>query len=171
MPTFIDLKGQTFGRLLVVERAFTQNKAIYWRCKCNCEKQSEVFVQGRGLRDGITRSCGCLQKEWARRKQLLNCRKHGEHGSSEWKTWAGMIVRCSYSGTNGYHNYGGRGIKVCDRWLHSYENFLADMGRKPSPKHSIDRIDVDGNYEPSNCRWSTGSEQCKNKRIHKDKNI
>jgi hypothetical protein len=89
----------------------------------------------------------------------------------EYKTWIGIKKRCLNSSANNYVNYGGRGIKVCDRWLESFENFYADMGRKPSPEHSIDRIDVDGDYEPSNCRWATRREQMLNTRKQKRKKL
>jgi hypothetical protein len=89
---------------------------------------------------------------------------HGGTRSREFNTWKGMQRRCYLQSAAGFKNYGGRGIAVCDRWLHSFENFLADMGCKPSPKHSIDRINNDGNYEPGNCRWATAKEQRQNRR-------
>jgi hypothetical protein len=94
-------------------------------------------------------------------------RTHGDKGSPEWIAWQSMKARCYQPRSISFKNYGARGITVCDRWVHSYENFLADMGRRPSVSHSLDRIDPNGNYEPGNCRWATTAQQAVNKRNNK----
>ena len=157
MGNFIDLTGKNFEFLTVIERSFEKNivRRVSWRCVCKCGK--ETIVLGSNLKGGHVKSCGCLNYK---PKNL----KHGMRYSSEYNSWRGMKKRCYQQSHKSFINYGGRGIKVCDRWLNSFENFYEDMGNKPSLKHSIDRIDVNGDYEPNNCRWATHSEQNLNKR-------
>ena len=156
---FIDLKGQRFGRLLVLAEHGSPKGAAYWLCVCDCGKQH--VARGTELRNGQIKSCGCF------RASCCPPPRHGEawsktaSGTPEYKAWMNMKGRCA-SPRAKWH--GARGITVCDRWLHSYENFLADMGRKPASEYSIDRIDNDGNYEPGNCRWATKAEQSRNQR-------
>ena len=154
----IDLTGQTFGRLTVIERAGSRNQSALWRCRCECG--GEKLTITHSLRSGITKSCGCIVVEMMATKQTI----HGLSGRPEFRTWTGMITRCTNPREKSWPDYGGRGIKVCDRWLNDFAAFYADMGPKPSPGHSIERDDTDGDYEPNNCRWATKVEQMRNTR-------
>ena len=163
-PRVKDLTAQVFGRLTVIEFLHTEKcnggtRAI-WKCQCQC---GNTIVVSRGtLRSGNTKSCGCIRKE------RNNHFKHGhalQSGVSvEYNSWRGMRERCYDKRHKAYKNYGGRGIIVCLRWLNSFPNFLTDMGLKPSPELTLDRIDNDGIYEPNNCKWSTRTEQTHNRR-------
>lgn len=151
--------GKIFGRLTVIEfNGRNKHNNLLFLCKCSCGKI--ISVMGCKLRDGNTKSCGCLNKYIVKKVNS----KHGDSFSVEYKTWCRMKNRCYNKNNPKYKYYGGRGITVCDRWLNSYENFLEDMGRKTTTKHTLDRINVNGNYEPSNCKWSTWKEQANNKR-------
>jgi hypothetical protein len=150
--------GEKFGRLTVISY---KNKG-HWECLCDCGNTSYVYTGS--LRRGFTNSCGCIHKE----QLSARVTKHGLSKSNEYKILRYMKDRCYNKNNSRYGDYGGRGIKVCERWLHSVENFVADMGKRPSKKHSIDRIDNNGNYDPDNCKWSTVSEQNCNQRIRKD---
>ena len=162
-----NLTGNVYGRLTVLQLGSPDSGLVRWECLCLCG--AKCLVKARHLKGGNTRSCGCLFLE---SQKIRNRNKATTHGhalsgrqSSEYKTWCWMKARCENPKVKCFKNYGGRGIKVCDRWRNSFANFLADMGTRPDGK-SIDRIDVNGDYEPSNCRWATNSEQQKNKRKH-----
>ena len=158
---FIDLTGQRFGRLTVVERAPDQvlsngKHIVRWTCSCDCG--NETAVLGENLRYGHTKSCGCLRADL-----LSRPKKHALVGSKLYGVWAGMIQRCENPKQEHYKNYGGRGIRVCDEW-HDFRNFWADMHDGYAEGLQIDRIDTDGNYEPGNCRWATRSVNMRNTR-------
>jgi len=132
-------------------------RVLIWlfRCDCGAEKQ----IRGSDVRKGYVVSCGCYLAEVGGAP-----RTHGDNRSREHRVWCGMIQRCANPRRDHYKYYGGRGIAVCQRWREDYAAFLADVGRAPSPKHTIDRIDNDGNYEPGNVRWATASQQNANRR-------
>jgi hypothetical protein len=155
---FIDLTGKKYTRLEVIGLSGNKNKTnhLLWYCRCDCGNTIEC--PGTSLNTGNTKSCGCLKPELLSLKNST----HRDIHSKEYKAWYNAKQRCTNIKNNHWVDYGGRGIIMCDRWLKSYENFLHDMGRAPTKKHSIDRIDNDGNYEPSNCRWTTSFEQSRN---------
>lgn len=157
MTGLIDLTGMKFGRLDVISINKNNGKRIRWLCHCECGK--EIVVDGCSLRTGNTKSCGCLKKEiiGARR------RTHGKANTRVYRIWTGIHTRCTNKSDPRCSIYGGRGIKVCERW-NCFENFLADMGEPPDDTYSIDRIDPNGDYEPNNCRWSTAKQQSNNRR-------
>jgi hypothetical protein len=154
MGQFKDITGQKFNRLTALSRSENRGKTVYWLCECECGAIKEVA--GASLRCGKTKSCGCLNVEVYSTFFVT----HGMNNTPTYKTWEGMIQRCTNPKSKRFPVYGGRGISICDRWL-KFENFYEDMGLKPQ-KLTLDRIDNDGNYCKENCKWSTVKEQNNN---------
>lgn len=165
MPNKINLIGLCFGRLKVINESSNRSigGGVMWECVCECGISKEIL--GASLRSGRTTSCGCYS-----RKRVTET--HTNHGQSTRKgrsityiSWDAMIQRCTNKKCKYYDNYGGRGIKVCERWLNSFDNFYLDMGQRPSKKHTLDRFpNINGNYELGNCRWGTSTQQSRNRR-------
>lgn len=158
--------GQVFGRLTVLRFSHTDNRHAVWTCRCSCGRF--IDVPANRLQSGNTRSCGCLSVDASKARNPRIFIKHGHARKGrltpEYTAWMRMNQRCGNENNPKYPDYGGRGIRVCDRWRDSFAAFLADMGPRPSANHSIDRIDVNGDYEPKNCRWATLKQQARNKR-------
>lgn len=152
MPKKLNLEGENFGKWLV--KAYLGSSS--WRCVCECGE--ERSIKTCDLRSGSSKSCGCTYAG-----TCLSFKKlHGGTGTPEYRSWKHMKERCNNPNDKRFEHYGGRGISVCDRWLNDFSAFLEDMGKRPSPAHSIERVDVNGNYEPSNCVWASTKEQARN---------
>lgn len=149
----IDIRGMRFGMLVALERV-SGGKHSRYLFQCDCGTQKTILASH--VRRGNQVSCGCYGR--------IKFRTHGFGGTPEYKAWHALVQRCTKIDHPQYPAYGGRGIKVCDRWLRSFEAFLDDVGLRPSRAYSIDRIDNDGDYEPGNCRWATKSQQRQNQR-------
>lgn len=145
-----EVKGQRFEALVAI--SYVNN--AQWKFKCDCGKT--FITRLRSVKSGHAKSCGCRAWDNA----------HNRSKTAEYRVWDGMKDRCLRPANIGFKRYGGRGITICDRWLHSFENFLADMGHRPSPLHSIERKNNNGNYEPDNCIWALPKEQQRNTRVN-----
>lgn len=158
LPDKIEMLNKRFGLLLVIAEIKEIGKPYYWKCICDCGKNT--IVMGQKLRSGKTKSCGCLR--------FTATRTHG-HGVNKRKTkefsaWSAMIQRCCNPNNPNFKYYGAKGVNVCESWLSSFEIFFRDMGFAPTKNHSLDRIETYGNYEPGKCRWATRRVQDRNKR-------
>jgi hypothetical protein len=156
-----DISGQRFGRLYVLSYSHYKPAQAYWHCQCTCGKMT--IKSGAALRRGTTSSCGCLQIESARQKQLDNFYKHGKAGKKIYSIYINMLSRCSNKQDLAYPYYGGRGVSVCETWQENFSNFLQDMG-EPTGELTLDRKDNNGNYTKDNCHWATKKQQANNRR-------
>lgn len=157
------MAGKRYGRLVVIERAGSRRKRALWKCRCDCG--NFALVTGDDLRTGGTRSCGCLGAE---RRVEANV-KHGYCGTRIYRIWKGMLARCRNKGSTDFKWYGAKGVSVCEEWL-SFENFKNwAFSNGYTESLTLDRVNVYGNYEPSNCRWATVSEQNANRRKERAK--
>lgn len=154
MSAFRNLTGQRYSRWTVMERGPNLGRRVRWKCRCDCGKTE--LVAATNLTSGKSRSCGCLH--------IDTITTHNRTGTPEHQAWTAMKSRCYTKSNISYPYYGGRGIAVCDRWLHSFENFFADMGERPNSEYSLDRINPDCNYSPDNCRWTIREIQDNNRR-------
>lgn len=157
-----DLTGHRFGRLLVLGRHPENTAAGKRRWVCQCDCSTEVIAVGSNLLSGMWISCGCARTD----RISAQAKTHGLSHTPEYRHWKTMRRRCYDSNQPDYARYGAKGIRVCNRWRNSFPNFLADMGPKPGPGYTIDRLDSTGNYAPDNCRWATPTEQgCNTSRV------
>ena len=161
MPQFVDFSGRRFGRWAVVRRAEDYRRGIpQWLCRCSCG--NEGVVRAGILKSGQSRSCGCLNLEIRSRICVERNTTHGMSGSRTHRIWCNIFTRCENKKALSYAKYGAKGVSICAQWR-TFENFLTDMGKCPSPRHTIDRVNPKGNYEPGNCRWATMKQQQNNR--------
>lgn len=157
MPKLLDLTGQSFGRWTALYVSMRRNGKVYWWCRCDCGNEQAILANS--LTRGKSLSCGCLRNERVREA----CVTHDGSGSIEYHSWTTMISRCTDPEWPQYEDYGGRGITVCPEWF-DFQNFIKDVGLRPSVDYTLDRKDNSRGYEPGNVRWATREEQARNRR-------
>ncbi len=162
-PNPIRINGK-YDRLTVLAYSHNNGQGKMWKCRCVCG--TITYVKTAALNNKTTRSCGCLQKDFARdhiRNVGIRNTKHGQAGTQAYHSWRNMMMRCYDETRDDFHRYGGRGISVCGEW-HKFDAFFADMGQPPEAGMQLDRIDNESGYSPDNCRWTTRKIQCRNRR-------
>ncbi len=162
MSKLAELQGQRFGRLLIMMLVRVKGIAK-WQCQCDCGRTLSVTTSALRHHKKPVRSCGCMRWDTLRPKML----KHGRAGTREYGSWCAMIQRCTNPNNQAFKNYGGRGIQVCEQWRNDFAAFFSVIGERPSPCHTLERIDNDGHYEPGNVKWATRHEQLNNKRTNR----
>jgi hypothetical protein len=160
LKPFKNISGVRYGRLVAVKPIKIQPGGSIWLFRCDCGGTTEAKTNN--VKSGNTASCGCLRRESVSAQRTTHGHSKGGKETKTFKAWMRMRERCMNPKTERWPHYGGRGISVCKRWAESFENFLEDMGECP-PSYSLDRVDVNGNYEPANCRWATNAQQARNK--------
>lgn len=163
-PRVINITGQRFGRLIVLEPESKSPNGIVWKCRCDCGGTVSVVSTALRNKDHGTKSCGCIWKEKMTKHGHTRNGSSSRNMSPEYSVWLGMKKRCLNKNDVAYPNYGGRGISICPEWVEDFAAFLNHIGPRPSRRYSIDRYpDTNGNYEPGNVRWATVLQQARNK--------
>ena len=157
-----------YGKLTILEKIKKPDTSgkfkTYFKCECACGNIKEIRQDS--VLAGVVKSCGCLLKESNIKRFTRHGHARDKNVSGEYRAWQAMKARCLNPNTIEYEHYGGRGIKICNDWLTSFDNFLKDVGPRPSKSHTLDRVDVNGNYTPDNCRWATYTHQNQNARFN-----
>lgn len=156
-PRPADLTGSHYSKWTVIRFSHCQHGKRFYECACECGRVQKV--NSHSLTSGRSKACRSCCKVGSAARMT-----HGLRGTPEYNSWACMKQRCTNPSNHRFQAYGGRGIRICDRWLNSFEDFFVDMGPKPSPSHSIERLDNDGDYDPANCVWATKTAQARNRR-------